>query len=271
MARRRVPVVGTGQLNTAQLSAEQRRIEAHRAREAARREYAPQIQADRGAIGVANKQYQSEAASARGATDAVQTSLAQALAGLKESGLSGRALQQTKAEFTSRAGDAAMSLPALLAGAGEERGKALTEARSTLAQDRAAMLTSQASKFNSALSSDRNAASSVLAAQKTKAQEAKEPDSTDEAVQNATNALKDYLSHWGENINVEVNGEEVPIQQANPLKTADQWRTLAHGLEKEYDGFSLTDAVKAIHAFLIRRKKASTEDVHATGSVPIGG
>ena len=265
-----VPVVGSQQLHPVQVSQPIRELEAHRTREAARRESAPVLAADREAFAAAKKQYRAEAASARGATNAVESSLAQALAGLKGSGLSGRYLQQTKNEFTSRAANAASSLPFLLAGAAEERGKAFTEARSQLSQDRAAMQQSGASAFDQRLKELRGAGTTAV-----KEQEADHELSKDEtkSFQNATNALKDFLSQWGENIDVKdpTTGELVPIQQVNPLKTADQWKSLAHGLESHYSGFDITDAIKAIHAFLTRRKKASTEDVHATGSVPIGG
>jgi hypothetical protein len=274
MARNRVPTVGAKQLHVAQLTPEVRRILKHRADEAARRETAPVIAADRGLIGAAKQQYRSEAASARGATSAVESALAQALAGLKGSGLSGRYLGQAKSEFTSRAADAASALPSLLAGAGEERGKAIGEARQTIAEDKAAMQQSAASKFNSSLSEERNAATSFLDAQAKKRQEEGEDgglsDSEHRKIQNAAVDLQNALHVWAANSPIP-SGEfagKTP-QQINPLKTASDWRQFAAGLVSNGEGYDITAAMQAIHAFLKQRKKREVP-IEAHGSVQAG-
>jgi ElaB/YqjD/DUF883 family membrane-anchored ribosome-binding protein len=163
--RRRVPVVGPQQLHPVQISPEIRKLEARRTKAAAHRAAAPVLAADRGEFGFAKKQYRNEAASARGATSAVEGALAQALAGLKGSGLSGTALQQTKSEFTSRAADAASALPSLLAGAQEERNKTLAADRQNLVSDRAQMQQSAAEAYNEKLKELRETGSSALKSQ----------------------------------------------------------------------------------------------------------
>jgi hypothetical protein len=269
--KQRIPVVGAKQLHLAALTPEVRRILKHRADAAAHRESAPVIAADRGLIGAAKQQYRSEAASARGATAAVQDSLAQALAGLKGSGLSGRYLGEAKSEFTSRAADAASALPSLLADAGEERGKAIGEAHQTIAEDRAQMMKSAAEKFNQTLKEKQDAASSVLAAQQKKRQESREDtapsDSEKEAIKQANNALKLTLGVWEANEPDPKTGERP--QEVNPLKTIDDWRKLAHGMESEFDGVNLVDAMAAIHRLLKQRKKYEVP-IEAHGSVATG-
>lgn len=163
MARRkRVPTVGAKQLHPVQVSPQIRQLEAHRTKEAARRAEAPVIAADRGAFGTANQQYQDEAQSDRGATGAVESTLAQALAGLKGSGLSGKYLQQAKQSFTNEAASTASSLPYLLAGAGEEKAKALAAARTQLTSDKATAESSAASAMNQRLKEIRGAGSTAL-------------------------------------------------------------------------------------------------------------
>lgn len=261
--RRRIPVVGSSQLHTVQISPEVRRIEARRARRAARRESAPILAADRGAFSQAKRDYRTEASSAKGATNMVEGTLVRALAGLKTSGLSGRYLQQATKEFTSRAADAASGLPFLLAEASENRGKSLRAASSQLAQDKAAMQQNAAQMFDQRLKEMREAGASAL-----KAQSGTEPFDP-KKLQNASIALQDSLVNWAKNGEVEVDGKKVPIQTLNPLATIDDWRALAQGLTKQYDGFDLRDAMAAIRRYLAKHlKQGATGPYRSQSSVP---
>jgi hypothetical protein len=270
-----LPTVGAKALHIAQLPPRVRKILAHRAKAAARREYAPILAADRGAFGTANRDYRAEAASARGATNATESALMQALGHVGGLGISGRYKQQLKNEFSSRAADTASALPVLLAGAQEERGDALREAQQQFASDRAQMLQSGAVKFNSELESQRDKASSVVAARQKEHQEAAEDhgltDSEVGSLNAASEALKAALATWAQNpVEKLPNGEEKHLQQINPLKTIDDWRTLAHGLEKEFDGFNLPEAMQVISDFLHSRKRALHQGRLPQQGVPYG-
>ena len=247
MARKRgIPVVGAKQLHPVQLSPQVRRIEAHRTREAARREAAPVLASDRSAFGAANREYRTQARSARGATSAVQGSLAEALGGLKASGLSGRYLQQARNEFMSREADAASALPALLAGAQEERSKAILDARQQLLSDRAQMQQSAASDFNQRLKELRGQGSSVLKSEEKEAESGGLSKSELKSLENAGIALHDAIAQWK---------KDPELQAGNPLQTKEDWLKLAHGLTKEYDGFGLAEAAKVIAALRRRWQK----------------
>jgi len=250
----RIPVVGTKDVHAAQLSPELRRLLYRRAKGANRREYAPVLQADRQAFGGINQAYQNEASSVRGASQMTEEMLAQALQGLKASGLSGKYLQQATSELTSRQGDAAAAVPFLLSDAREARSSALTDARQQLAQDRASMLQGTAQDFNSSLESARGDASQVLKEQE-EARSSASPKFDSEALSNARLALRSALSKWSENPTIKVGDEEIPLQQYNPLQTKDQWLQLAHELEKEYGGFDLRDVNHVIAELLTDRQK----------------
>lgn len=261
MARKQIPTVGTKGLNVAQLTPGVRRILHRRSQRAAQREYAPVLAADRAAARGVNQDFQGEARSIRGATGMVESALGQALAGLKGAGLSGRYLNQARSEFTSRAADAASAIPALLAGAQEERSNALREVQQKILEDRASKQQSGASKFNSALDEERNAASSVL---KKRAEDLKGPGGVKfdpKALANADIALKDALTTWQKNPAVKgPDGSEVPLQSLNPLRTTGDWRRFAQGLAKGYDGFNLAEAWEVI--------KRRLQNAHAKTSVP---
>lgn len=227
MARKKnIPVVGNKQLHPVQIAPNIRKLEARRTRAAAHRTEQPVINADKGAIGIANKEYRNEAASARGATNAEENALAQALAGLKGSGLSGRYLQQAKGEFTSRAADAASALPSLLAGAGEERTKALTTARTKLTEDRASEQSSAASAFSQRLKELRGQGSSDLKTQQgDSATEAKE---SKQELHRALNEGKRLLDAYPE----------------KPPNTPEKWARFASLIENA-DGVGEQGALKA--------------------------
>lgn len=120
------------------------------------------LAADRAAFGTANQRFRSEKQSIRGATGMAQNSLAQALRGLKSSGLQGRYLRQTTQELTARQGDVAGSVPFLISDAARERGEASQTARSELVSDQALMQKSAAEVFNQLLKEERGKASTVL-------------------------------------------------------------------------------------------------------------
>lgn len=265
MPRKRVPTVSAADLNIVQLDPQTRRIINRRSRKAAQREWAPVLAADRQALQIPKQEYRNQAQSAKGATAAMQSSLVQALAGLKGSGLGGRYLQQTKGEFTSRMSDAAAALPSLLAGAAEERAKSSQEARQTLLQDRASMQQSAAAKANQGLKEARTAGASFLKEQENSGDSRDEEDK--ESWAQANEAIKDALSIWQENEPIEIDGEMVRPKELNPLKTVDDWRRFAHGLESEYEGVTLDSAMKAIDRLLRERKRAApvTEAIRAGG------
>jgi hypothetical protein len=245
-----VPVVGPKQLHIAQLSPRARKILAHRARQAARREYAPVKAADRQAIGLVNREYGVQARSAKAATNMVGASLTQALQKLPSTGLSGGYLKQAANELAARRADAASSLLFLLADAGSERRKGLIEAKTQLISDRADQQKSAAEKLNSLLSSERDAASSYLAAQ----EKAQKPSKSEaKSLANAATALHDYLSHWK---------AEPVLQEANPLKTNADYAEAAHWLAKKYEGVSLADAAKVLAATRARWKKDPNKFLH---------
>jgi hypothetical protein len=253
--RNRVPVAGRKVLFPVQISAGIRHLEAKRTREAARRASAPVLAADRGEFGAVKRQFRSEAASDRGVTNAVESNLAQALSGLGGSGLSGRYLQQTKRALTSQQGAVAAGLPFLLAGAKEERGEGLTKARQQLVSDRAQMQQSGAEAMNQRLKELREQGSSALKAQAGEAQNGGRSNSEIDSLKNASIALKNSLSNWAKNPIVKVNGEEIPAQQALPLKTGDDWRHFAEEMVHNSDGFGLNDAMTVIRHFLTQRKR----------------
>ncbi len=256
-----VPVVGKKQLHIAQLSPGVRKVLARRAKEAARREYEPVKAADRRAIGLVNQEYGTQARSAQAATGMVEGTISQALKHLQSSGLSGGYLRQAANELTARQGDAASSLPFLLADAGAERRKGMIEAKTQLLSDRAQQQKSSAEKLNSLLKEERGTASSYLESQekarKQREKEAKEAGqrskSEVKALANAGIALRDAISQWK---------QDPELREKHPLATTEDWLKLAHGLTKEYEGVSLADAVEVIKRLRARWKKNTSKAVH---------
>lgn len=257
----RVPVVGTKELHTAQLSPRERRILHRRAARANRREMAPVLAADRQAYGVANRAYGREAASVHGAAEMTEEALAQALKGLRSSGLTGQYLHQAVNELTSRQGDAAAAIPFLLSDAREQKADAIGEAQQQIAQDRARMLQGTAQDFNSMLESARGKASTVLKEQQEKREaEAGEHFFDAKHLANAKLALKDALSAWGKNPMVEgPEGEEVHLRSLNPLRSQEDWLRFAQGLNEHYDGFELRDINHIIQQLLSDRQRKEHE------------
>lgn len=260
----RIPVVGTKQLHTAQLSPQERRILHKRAVAANRREYGPVLGADRAAFGGINRDYRNEASSVRGAAAMTEEMLAQALQGLKASGLKGNYLRQAMNELTSRQGDAAAAIPFLLSDAREARTDALGQAKQQLVQDRAAMQQGIAQDFDSSLEGARSDASQVLKEQ----QEKREAASRDHGesmfdpkdLQNAKLALKDALTAWAKNPMVEgPEGDEVPLKSLNPLKTREDWLRFAAGLDHQYSGFGLAEINHVIQQLLQDRQRHEHE------------
>jgi hypothetical protein len=70
-----IPVVGNNQLHTAELSPGARRLYHHRAVEAAKREFAPVLHADREALAIPKEEYRNEAEADRGAMSTVAAEL----------------------------------------------------------------------------------------------------------------------------------------------------------------------------------------------------
>jgi len=260
----RIPTVGTKELHTAQLSPRERRILHRRARKANQREYAPVIAADKQAFGIANRAYGREASSVQGAASMTEDMLAQALRGLKASGLSGSYLRQAVNELSSRQGDAASAIPFLLSDAREQRSTAMTEAQQQLAQDRGEMKKGVAEDFDQLLKEGRTAASGYLKEQQAKreaeAEEHGDGQFDPTSIENAKLALKDALAAWAKNPMVEGSeGEEIPLRQLNPLRTKEQWLSFAAGLEKQYDGFGLAEINHVIQQLLSDRKRKEHE------------
>lgn len=268
MPRRRLPTVGTDDLNTVTLDPALRKILRQRAHGAARRAYQPVLQADRAAFKGINRAYGNEAQSVRGAAGMVQESLAQALGGLKGSGLRGNYLRQATSELASRQGDAAQAIPFLLADAQENRTEALGEAQQQLAQDRAAMMQSSAEGFNQLLKEARGAGSSLLKERENRARAKREEEEEEakggkgdpldldpKSLKNAELALKDALRQWAENPTVEIDGEEIPLRQVNPLRSREDWNRFGAGLVSEYEGFGLADVNRIIQQLLTDRRR----------------
>jgi hypothetical protein len=251
----RVPTVGSKELHSAQLSPQERRLRYKRAKRANQREYRPVLEADRQAIGAVNRDYQNEASSIRGATSMTENALAQALAGLRSSGLSGSYLRQAISELTARQGDAAASVPFLLSDARGQRSDALGEARQQLIDDRAAMQQGTAQDFNALLKEGRGEASQVLKEQAEARESGGEGAFDPAALGNAKLALKDALNTWGQNPMVPgPDGEEIPLRQLNPLRSKDDWLRFAAGLDHQYSGFGLAE-INAVISELLRNRE----------------
>jgi hypothetical protein len=293
----RIPVVGPGQVHTTQLSPKLRQILHERAARQNRREYAPVIAADKSAIAVPQAEYETQTGAAKGATSAIEGSLAAALAGLKESGLSGHSLQQAIAGLSSRQGEALQSLPYAYAGAAEERTKAQREARLGLQQDRAKMLSGIASDFDNLLESSRSSG-----AQSLKEKEGRERSHDQEAAQNEreheADVKENHREHaqdvYGQGGSAEVtdntqslydvalsgykyllahHGEATKSgNELKPPKTAAEWEEFVHVVKKEAGAGSYHDALTAVE--MLRKQLARLQhqgNLPASGSEAKGG
>ena len=244
MARgRRVPTVGAKQLYPVQVAAPIRHLESKRAHRAAHREYAPTIRADRQEQAAVNNEYDTQAASYKGATGMVDQTLAEALAGLKGTGLKGSYLQQTKNELLARQGDLMQALPFLLAGVKEERGKALRESRANLLQDRASMQQAAAAKFNERLKELRGAGSSALKSAAEKSQSTGRDFKN--ALLTAENGYREILQAAKEGVTDKAGKAGNPIK---PPTTAADWQKFAETVEDKAEGVDITTALKAVEA-----------------------
>lgn len=235
----RIPTVGTRGLALAQLSPEARRILKRRTKREAQREAAPILASDRAAIRDANRGYGAEKRSILGATDMVQNSLSQALRGLKGSGLSGGYLRQVQNDLTSRQGDAAASIPFLLADAARERTEEVGEARAQLRSDRAAMQQSAASKFNQLLKEERGKASGVVKARRegTDSELTSDPRALKIAMLAATTGYQELLKNAGTRTE---EGTEI-----HPPWNDQEWRAFALTVAKT-EGIDAVDAANAV-------------------------
>lgn len=254
-----LPVLGANAINMAQLTPEVRKYLKQRATGAARREWAPVLAADRAAFEIPRAAYRTQAAATRGASQMTEDMLLNALAGLKSRGLQGTALQQAQGEITSRIGDSAQAIPFLLADAADERATGISEARQQLLEHQGQMRADAASGFNSYLDEARNAAESELEQRKNERAAAADTaqsgglDLSPETVQQAELELKGALRKWSENPTIETpDGEEMNLQQWNPLRTDQDWARFAEELSKEAKSAGLV----AINEIIERVRRA---------------
>jgi hypothetical protein len=253
MARKqKLPTVGAKQLHLTQLSPRVRRVLHHRATAASRRQYAPLIHEAKRGFGEANREYKTQATSARAATGIAENVLTQALRGL------GKGNGQLRQSLVKEVKTIPESVPALLAGAGEERSKAINETRAKIAQDRAEMLSHGASAFNELLKEERGTGQTSLkdevnAAQAKKA--AKREHSTAElrSLANAGLSLHQAISHWK---------KDEAFRNAHPLKTNEEWLVLAQEVAKHTTGVDLSQAMQAVEALRQHWKKNPSAAVH---------
>ena len=244
----RIPTVGTKGVHTAQLSPRLRKIEARRTRKAAQRAYAPELRADREALAEPGKAYRTQVGSVKGATNIFTGALAQALAGLKGSGLKGRYLQQTKSELLGQLHDAASYAPYLIAEAGETRNKEASEARRELLSDRAQMQKSGLEAFNSRLKELRGTAAARLKEQQEKKEsEAKEAaegggsgglsKSEIKALESAAIAVRNFITEW--------KGDK-KAQEAIPLQSGADWAKAAKFIASKNESATPADVAKVL-------------------------
>lgn len=287
----RIPVVGTQNVHTVQLSPRLRQILHERAARQNRREYAPIIAADKAAIGLPQHEYETHVGAAKGAASAIQASLAQALAGLQGSGLHGRTLQQAIQGLSARQGEAVQALPYAYAGAAEERNKAQREARQGLLEDRAKRQAGIASDFDNLLESSRSSG-----AQSLKEQEERERSHRQEVAKNERehaaevkeNHRKAALKTYGPGGTAEVSdnvqsmydvalsgykyllahhGEET--KKGNELKpphSAPEWEEFVKVVKKEAGAGSYQDALEAVE--MLRKQLAQLQH---RGKLPADG
>lgn len=271
-----VPTIGLHGVHAVQLSPKLRKLLHHRAVAEARREAAPVLAADRAALRIPKQEYRTNAAANKGATDAVASSLASALASLGDSGLKGHYRQETAQGLRDQRAAALAALPYLNAIAGEERAKGMTEARTQLAQDRGAMLHNAAKGFNELLGSARDAGATtekerdehreahqqeVAENQRQHLQAAKKAvrgrvTKNREPVENAFHvALTGYkalVEHQGEETK---NGNEI-----HPPKTNADWEQFVTQVEKEAGQGNRLDAEAAVKK--LRERLAKEEQAY---------
>jgi hypothetical protein len=122
-----------------------------RARRAARREFQPQIQLARQQVQQVRRSYDRELNSVEGATNIVDNALQAQLKQLKSSGLEGRYLRDAVQELTARRAELPTSEAFLKSDVRADRRTAVSDAKLTLAQERADKQTEAAQKYNSLL------------------------------------------------------------------------------------------------------------------------
>jgi len=247
MARKRLPTVGVRDLGTSRLTPQVRRILKRRARGDARREAAPAIHAARQGVQAVNRGYREEKQSIRGATSMAQGTLAEALGSLPSSGLKGGARKQVAAELKSRSRDVSRSIPFLLADAASQRREDVTAARQDLINARAGRATDEATTFNQLLKEARGKGETEVKARR-KDGKSELSDADKRRLRNASIAVKQELTEWA---------KDPGLRRANPLKSSADWRKFATGLDSEYAGFDLADAMDAIRR--LRRGKKSLQ------------
>jgi hypothetical protein len=262
---RRIPTVGPRDVRTVQLSPRLRRIERRRTRNAAQREAAPQIHADKAALAETGKNYRTQVASIKGASQMTSSALAQALAGAGQ-GLHGRYEQQLKSELLSRLkGVGAQALP-LIAEAGEERNKERTEAMQQLREDRAARDSSALAEFDQRLKELRGAGSSALKEQQEKRESEQEgggpgglSKSEIKALDSAAIAVKNFINDWK---------EQPELRKLNPLRTAEDWAKAASFIAHANESAAPADVATILKRV---RSRWGNRRLQHQGKVPAGG
>lgn len=287
----RIPTVGPRQVHTVQLSPKLRKILHERAARQNRREYAPVLAADRAALGAPQAEYETQVGAAKGGANAIESSLAAALAGLKGSGLEGHALQQAIAGLSSRQGEALQALPYAYAGAAEERTKGQSEARQALTEDRASMLQGIASDFDNLLESSRSSGAQAL-----KEKEGRERDHRQEVASNERGHEKEVRENhrdkaeetYGPGGSAEVtdqvqsmfdvalsgykyllshHGEETKSgNELKPPQSAPEWEEFVKVVKKEAGAGSYHDAIEAVE--MLRKQLARLQH---QGKLPPNG
>lgn len=231
MARRKKPFI----------PAQRKETMRRRAEAAATRQHAPLLQAAQGGVRQANREFRREKQSVIGADTMLQQSMNRSLAGTQKSGLTGRYKQQTLAELRAIKAGSKAAIPGLLADASAARRDAVAEARSSVATEAAKRDETAAKKYNTLLNS---AISRKATAVKEKREKAGKPKLNRSAVIAAKIAMKD----WAENKPIKDSYGNVigRPQKMNPLKTPDDWRRAAASLRKQFTGFDLSEALKAL-------------------------
>lgn len=264
----RLPTVGASKLHLAQLSPQVRRVLARRAKKAAKREYAPVLKADRRAFGAANREYKAEKQSVLGATGQVENTLADALRGLKTSGLTGGALKQAQREFTSRQADTASSIPFLLGDAAKTKKAAIVDARTALIEDQAQKGKSTAEMLNQTLKEQRTAASSELKSKEGKeAEHDKNLASDARSIRNALIVANKGYTELLQNTGKETK-DGVTI---HPPKTDAEWRAFITQVAKEAEGADPVDAARAVQLLRDRLNRRLHEGKIKQPGVPASG
>lgn len=164
--RHDIPTVGTHGTQAVHLSHAVKAQIRRRANRAARREYAPQIQADRKAVAIARRSGDKEIASIQNMTGVVDSALQQQLQQLKHSGLTGQNLKMAIQELSARRADLPVGEQLLVSDARQTEHSAVQDARMQVLQDRADRATQAAQNFNSGFNSALTDAQSALGRQR---------------------------------------------------------------------------------------------------------